>query len=88
MLNHISRNISGVTVHGEHAANTVVAKDYSSFSELVERLIGFASELWVEAVLQHGEPLPNKLIKVTVFVRGEPHSVFDFEHTLVRLLAY
>ena len=31
LLTHILPNISGVTVHGEHAANRAVAKDYSSF---------------------------------------------------------
>ena len=77
-----------MTAYGEHAANRAVAKDYSFFSKLVERLIGFASESWIEAVLQHDEPLPNKLFMTTVSVRNEPHNFFDFEHTLGHRLEY
>ena len=83
LLKIVSSTISGVVILGEYNGVTVEANDYSSLSKLIARLIALPSVPWVKAVLQHDEPLQNKLFKLTISVRGEPHDIIDFEHPLI-----
>ena len=83
LLKYLSCDICGVTVYGEYSPCTVVVKGDLALCKLVARLIALPSEPWVQAVLQHGEPTKNKLLKLKVFMRGEPHDFIDFEDELI-----
>lgn len=83
LLKILTRRTSGVTLYGENYVQSAVVEDYSSFSKVITNLAVLPFQPWVRAVLEYGEPLPNKLAKVSVSVRGKPHDVIEFQHPLI-----
>lgn len=83
LLRMLTRSSSDLEVHGEYDAIIVVAKDPSSLFKLLGRLVRLSNEPWVLAVLQHGEPLPGKLVKVFLQMHSKPQDLIDFEDPLI-----
>ena len=83
LLRMLSCSSTEPEICGKHNATTAVAKDHSSLYKLVVRLTALTNEPWVQALLQHGEPLPNKLVKITFSVHGKPQDVIDIQHPLI-----
>ena len=82
LLKIFTPTTSGVTIHGKNCVLFAEVADYSSFSKFVTNMAVFPIQPWVRTVLEYGEPLPNKLAKLSVSVRGKPRDVIEFQHPL------
>ncbi len=83
LIRMLTSTSTGLEVRGAHGATTALAEDPSALTKLVARLATLSSKPWVQAVLHHGEPLPDKLFKVSMLWRNELLDVIDFEDPLI-----